>query len=528
MADGVVLSNFDKTRSPVLSEQRTKIFRPAPPADGATEDGATVIKRNREELRLGIGRGNPAYRSQILYNQNKFVADGLKRIIKATADGARNLLWLGGVRSLKTSSMMQLLGYHATGVYPGQSTGDTYIYNGYRYTRPVKIIAVSLNNTMSRDIVQAYLTKTDIASGRTADIINYTDYILKSGVKGAYEKIFVPHFTNGVYDGDSEVIFKSAEEGATAFQGFNGIDLVFIDEEPKYDVFKECLSRLAGVNDRKTFLFLAQWPVSGKSDIVKYFTEGKDKDVVSDYTFYTQSGWEENPFLSKEEIEKMEQDYPAWELPARKYGTPMFGHGKVFEFFISDILADDFDLSALPQSWKLIGGVDPSATSNGTWGACLLALSEDGCVYLCKEYLSTNKRLDEHGQNIRAMFSFIPYAPIVCDPAGGGENYERQSALEYLRDEQKLNILVADKANQAKNNAINKIYLLKRDHHFKICKGCIKSIEEFDSYSRDENNKIIKQNDHIIDACFYALNKINYAVTKAQLYGSQNGILYNI
>lgn len=453
----------------------------------------------------------------------QYIAPALRRLIKATSEGARNLLWLGGTRSLKTSSMMQLCGWHATGVYPDGITTHKYNetpynYDGYKYTRPVKILVCSLTNVMLRDITQSYLVRGE--GDRPPDFSSYVGYINKPGVKGLFEQLEIPHFTDGEYDGVSTLIFKSAEEGAQNFQGYNGIDCVFLDEEPPYSVFKECLNRLAGINNRRTFLFLSQWAGLGKTELVKYFIEGKEKDVVNGYTFYTQSGWADNPFLPPEEIKKMEQDYPAWELPARKYGIPVFGQGKVFEFLISDIITDDLQIDDIPMDWNLIGGVDPSATSNGTWGGCLLAEAPDGCVYLINEYLATNKRLDEHGENIRVMFSALPNVPLVCDPAGGGENYERQSALEYLRDEEKLNILVAEKANQAKNHAINKIYLLKRQNKFKICKRCVKTLEQFDQYARDENNKIIKANDHIIDACFYALNKIGCARSKNVLYSS--------
>lgn len=461
------------------------------------------------------------YKIHLSLVHQQYISPILKRIISATNQGARNLLWLGGTRSLKTSSMMQLCGWHATGVYPDGITYHPlnkcgYMFDGYKYVRPTKILVVSLTNVMLRDIVQAYLIRGE--GERLPDLSTYTNYILKSGIKGLYEKIFVPHFTSGIYDGDSEIIFKSVEEGAANFQGFNGIDCIFMDEEPKYDVFKECLNRLAGVNNRKTFLFLSQWAGKGKTELVKYFIEGKDKDVVSDYTFYTQSGWNDNPFLSQEEINKMEKDYPAWELPARKHGIPVFGQGKVFEFLISDIITDDILLDDIPMHWNMIGGIDPSATSNGTWGGCLLAEDEEGSIYMIKDYLATNRRLDEHAVNLRIMFSGLPNIPLVCDPAGGGENYEKQSALEYLRDTEKLNILVAEKANQAKNHAINKIYLLKRQNKFKICRSCVKALEQFDQYARDENNKIIKQNDHVIDACFYALNRINCARSKNLLY----------
>ncbi len=70
----------------------------------------------------------------------QYVAEPLKKIITATANGARQCMWLGGTRSLKTSSMMQLCGWHATGVYPDGTGKNGYKYDGYRFERPISAI----------------------------------------------------------------------------------------------------------------------------------------------------------------------------------------------------------------------------------------------------------------------------------------------------------------------------------------------------------------------------------------------------
>lgn len=464
-------------------------------------------------------KAESVYKTYQLFNMGKFIAPALKRIIKATGQGARSLLWLGGVRSLKTSSMMQLCGYHVTGVYPGENPSDNWQFDGYKYKRPVKVLVVSLTNTMSRDITQAYLTQSNITSRRSADLPFYTCKYLKSGVRGAYEKLFVPHFTNGVYDGESEVVFKSAEEGASSFQGFNYIDCIFIDEEPKYDVFKECLSRLAGLNDRKTFLFLAQWPVRGKSEVLNFFLLDKEKDAVENYTYYTQSGWGDNPFLSSTEKKKMETDYPSYELPARRDGVPVYGTGRVFEFDINSVVT--VSQGDLPV--RLIAGIDPSVTSNGVWGGVLLEVDNNGVVTIVNEYCSRGMRMDEHANALlKGMLRNLPNVPIICDPAGGGENDEGLSAIKYLKWECGLNIIPAYKANKAKNFAIDKIMRLQREGLFRIHPHCVNTVIEMESYARDENQKIIKKNDHIIDALLYAITKLDLAVYKENLWSPGN------
>ena len=144
------------------------------------------------------------YDRQVNLIHSQYIHPNLRRLAKATDEGAKYLMWLGGTRSCKTSSMMQLCGWHATGVYPDGVTthpkNETpYTYDGYRYMRPVRILVVALTNNMARDILQEYLLKG--VANRPADIPTVSSYTAKPGVRGLYEKIQVPHFTNGVYDG---------------------------------------------------------------------------------------------------------------------------------------------------------------------------------------------------------------------------------------------------------------------------------------------------------------------------------------
>lgn len=493
-----------------------------------------LIATDPDVLRVIANKKNKtAYIKQLNLVRSQFIMEPLKKICKATAQGARSLMWLGGTRSCKTSSMMQLCGWHATGVYPDgvttcQLNQTPYAYDGYKYTRPVRILVVALKNIMARDILQEYLLKN--MGSRSADLLTINIKQPKPGVNGLFEKLTVPHFTNGVYDGDSEIFFKSVEEGAKAFQGFNFIDCIFIDEEPKEDVFKECLNRTAAMNERKTFLFLSQWAVNGQSNVVNYFYFNKEKDVINNYTFYTQSGWRDNPFLSEQEIEKMKLDYPAWELPARMDGVPTFGQGKVFGFMISDaksVIIDDIEMFRVPKHWKLIGGIDPSATSHGYWGACLCALDPStadqfipGTFYILKDYLRTNSFMDEHANYLQSFFQYKGL-PVVCDYAGGGENNDGLSAIQFLQQKQKFRIIFANKTPGTKLMKIETIWMLYNRNQFKICRSCIDALKEFSAYAKDENGNIIKKDDHIIDACFYALDKIQYA---QELHTLQSGI----
>lgn len=463
-----------------------------------------------------------------------FIFNVLKKIVRETGEKskARKLLWCGGVRSLKTSSLLQLMGWHATGYYPGDSGTGGYVYDGYRFNRPVKIMVVTHRWENMRDPIQPYLF--DFTSGgRRPDILFVTENSIKmkQNVQDVISRVSTPHFTNGKFDGSSTIVFKSYTEGWQAFRSTT-FDLILFDEEPdNFRIFIECCNRLTsmtidadvqGKDDEKheaarTQIFVAMCPQKGRTELVNYFFKN-DKDVTVDGVYYTTSGWNDNPFLDDKEIKDMEKTYPKYMIPCLRDGTPLFGVGKVFPFDVrQEMVCDSFEV---PDYWRWIVGIDPAATSHGTWGGCVLAWDCDtDTVYLVREYLKTGLTLVEHSDNIVKRLLPFSKVPIICDYAGGGEDSEtRLSAMNYLKQRIRLNIYEAEKVNKAKEVAVDTILERHRQGRFVIFNTCESALSQFNEYVRGEDGKIMKKNDHIIDACFYALNKLTLAQSKNVAY----------
>lgn len=465
-------------------------------------------------------RASLLYKLQKKLVQNQFISEPLKRVYRATNEDVKYLMWLGGVRSLKTSGMMQLCGWHATGVYPDE-------YDGFRYKKPTLIMVVGEKNENVSRINQAYLL--DQRAERPADLLFWSKIKRKGGSSEMYSSVIVPHFNaDGLYDGDSEIFFRSYEEGADAFQGLNEIDCIFMDEEPPLKIYEECVRRLpamqrSGDQERKTFLFLSMWAGKGKTELIQRFFDNAEVNQVNNKMFYTQSGWAENPFFPEDEKKALRAGLAKYLLPAAEFGVPVCGVGRVFDFDINECLETPPD--PIPGWWRLIAGLDPSVKSNGTWGGVLLAQDpETGMIFLLKHYLETNLTFVEHTAK---LINFLPKGiTLVSDPAGSGETLDRESILDYIRDKSTFNVVAAYKAGGAKSRAINTILELHRQDLFKINKECIQAIEEFNNYSRDEQGKIIKKDDHILDACFYALNKIELSIDKNRLNSNYGKLQY--
>lgn len=258
-----------------------------------------------------LARDPDYYYSSYVYlsRRDEFVHPNMQKMITQTANGkARLLCWMGGVRSLKTSSIMALCGWHLTGVYPNGENmcqyNPGYVYNGFRYKRPTRIMIVAERSALMASTLQMYLLR-GMGFFRSPDLM-YVTYGRKVSSTGAYGELHVPHWTDGKYDGDSVAIFKTVMEGDRSFQSYCGIDCIFIDEEPTFPVFEECMCRLPamhleGQEKDYTFLYLTMCPNHGETQVVSMFTKNSDAEVLANSRYYTHSGWDQNPFMDDEE-----------------------------------------------------------------------------------------------------------------------------------------------------------------------------------------------------------------------------------
>lgn len=436
--------------------------------------------------------------NQYLYNLTYQPA---QKALEFYASGltARQRMWLGGVRSLKTSSVLQEVAMHVHGQYQSW-------WPGYKYDRPTRWLVGTIKAQKTRDVLQKYLLQGDKQFGLMPFLHQslIVDTVKASGLPNAIDRLYVKHVSGGV----SEIKFVSFAEGATGLQS-ETFDGAHLDEAPDADVYNEVLYRTTAFGNYKTFVLLTMWPEHGRDDLVDFFmNKGSAGESVEDH-FYMHSSWADNPYMTEEEKIRLRAATPAYLLEAREHGIPIFGVGKVFTMKEEDILIDPFEI---PPHFKLIYGIDPSATSKGYWGGVLLAeepspvRGQRGATYVIRDYKMSGVTMSEHHDNLLGIMPDWCFG--VCDPAGGGEETTtRESAIQFLQRHRRT-IVKAEKANKRKEVTIGEIEILARSGKFKIFKTCKHYIDEFRRYSRDDKGVIIKENDHCLDASFYALDKI--------------------
>lgn len=173
----------------------------------------------------------------------------------------------GGNRTGKTHCGTYEDALHLIGLYPDW-------WEGKRYDRPIGMWVSTDTAKNTRDILQEKFCGMPgvpqlMGTGMIPIDFFAGEPTTKHGLANAYEAMFVHHFTNGIYDGVSRCMFKSYDQGRTAFQGTHE-DLIHLDEEPKMEIHTECSLRLmsTGPGEPNGQLVLTETPLLGISELM--------------------------------------------------------------------------------------------------------------------------------------------------------------------------------------------------------------------------------------------------------------------
>lgn len=115
---------------------------------------------------------------------------------------------------------------------------------------------------------------------------------------------------------------------------------------------------------------------------------------------------------------------------------------------------------------------------------------KDGCVYVIADHggfnITTRTSVEE--QTKEKWYDSV--FPTYCDPAGGERIQEIPGGV---------------KADNSVDAGIDYLSAMMERHLFFVCSTCTGVLGEIWDYTRDENNVIVKVNDHYMDAMRYAI-----------------------
>ena len=383
---------------------------------------------------------------------------------------------------------------HATGLYPDW-------WEGRRFDHPINAWAVGVSNIQTKEVVQNILVGdfVDPGSGLIPKDCLDPKRVSRPGVPEAIDTIRVKHHTNGVFDGWSSVVFKSYEQEREKFQG-QAIHVIWLDEEPKNPgIYTECLTRIATTDG---MLYCTFTPLLGLSDVVLSFMPGgkipADGVVQTDTgkpsrKFITQINWEEVPHITEDMKEEMLSAYMPYERDARSKGIPQLGSGAIYPIIEEEIIIEPFEI---PRHWPRVYGLDVGWNKTaGVWGAID---PNSSMIYLYSEFYQGRQEMAVMFEGIRSRGQWVPG---VIDPAAEKliNPTDGRSLFSYYVDSG-LELALANNAVEA---GLYKTWNLLSTGNLKVFSNLVNWLGEFRIYRRDERGKIVKKDDHLMDATRY-------------------------
>lgn len=435
-------------------------------------------------------------------------------------------LFLAGNRTGKTYCGCIEDAIHLTGYYPDWWTG-------HKFNHSIIAWVASENYEITRNVLQRMLIGGYSKEGEFTGGLIHSELILKkatlAGVSGAIDYVQVKHKSGGI----STLYFKSYKQGREKFQGAR-CNLIHLDEEPPKDIYTECNMRLADVDGKgQGRMILTMTPLNGYTDMMSYFLEHRltkekaeeaqniedlqkedtvirnEPEIVLKGKYYIQASWDDNPHLSDATKQQLRSSLKPYELEAREKGIPCIGTGLVYQVSESEFLIDPIDIK---YHWACVFGMDVGFFA--PTAVVFLAHDKDNDVlYLYKEYSVAQKTAAQHASSL--MMMGCDWIPGICDPAvnQGSQRDGEKLIDDYARAGLKLN-----KGKYAKEFAVDKVLERIRTGRFKIFNNCLKFMDEWRGYSRDDDGKIMKGRDHLMNALEFAiLDGLPIARTKRQV-----------
>lgn len=384
--------------------------------------------------------------------------------------------------------------YHMTGLYPDD-------WEGRQFKNAVDCWAVGISNQSTKEIQQTELLGdvNDFGSGlipkdKIARKEDGSFYITKKpGVADAVETFYVKHVSGAL----SKCTFKSYEQGRDKFQGVHK-DVIWLDEEPDDPkIYSECLTRLMDEHN-PGLIYCTFTPLLGMSDVVKQFLPDRifPKDGIdpnNPYKYVVNVSWEEVPHLSGDQKRQILASYSLHERDARSKGIPSLGSGAIFPYSEEDILVNPFQI---PIWWPRAFGLDVGWNRTAAiWGA----LDPDsGIFYLYSEHYEGKAVPAIHASAIKGRGEWIWGA---ADP--DGVNLSDGSRMFQIYESEGLNLVKADK--KSVEAGLFKTCQMFEAGQIKVFNTLKEWTKEYRGYCRDENGKITKKNDHLMDATRYLI-----------------------
>ncbi len=213
---------------------------------------------------------------------------------------------------------------------------------------------------------------------------------------------------------------------------------------------------------------------------------------ITESKYLIECGWEHVPHLTEEAKEQMLRETQPYLREARSTGEPGLSAGAIYPIGLEHVTVEPF---AIPIHWPKAYALDPGW--NRTAALWIALNRDDGTAYLYAEHYRGQAEPTIHATAIKARGDWIPG---VIDPGSRGRN--QNDGKQILADYQAagLNLQMANNAVEA---GIQAVWERLSTGTLKVFNTLANFQIEYRMYRRDEDGKIVKKFDHLMDALRY-------------------------
>lgn len=207
------------------------------------------------------------------------------------------------------------------------------------------------------------------------------------------------------------------------------------------------------------------------------------------------AGWDDVPHLTEEQKRTGLASCEPHLREARSRGIPSLGRGAIYPIQWDQITYQPFKI---PAHFKRGFGFDVGWNKTAAiFGA---EDPDTNVIYAYAEYYRGEAVPVVHATGIKGYGEWIQGA---IDPASRGRSQADGQRLLDLYEDQGLNLAIANNAVEA---GIHEVYLMLATGRLKVSSMLSNFRGEYEGYHRDDNGKIVKKNDHLLDALRYMIN----------------------
>jgi hypothetical protein len=215
---------------------------------------------------------------------------------------------------------------------------------------------------------------------------------------------------------------------------------------------------------------------------------------VSESKYMVQAGWDHVPHLDETTKRQLLDSTPLHLQAARSTGQPSLGSGAIYPVIENEITYNPFEI---PSYWPRCFGMDVG------WNrTAAIWLARDPSTLRVYAYAEHYRGRAEPIVQAKAIQARGDWIPGVIDPASRQSNQKDGSVL--FEEYKNLGLQLRPAVN-AREFGLEKVYQMLTTGMLLISRACQETLNELRKYHRDENGKIVKTDDHLMDSLRYGV-----------------------